>query len=92
MSPAGIAAVQRGMAERPDSVPALATITVPTLIIVGEEDTLTGPADAAFLHQHIGGSILRTVPAAGHYAPFEQPEACAAMIRQFLDSVPGLRL
>ena len=38
-SAAGIAAVQQGMAARPDSTATLATITVPTLVICGEEDT-----------------------------------------------------
>src|SRR5215469_14989847 len=41
MSPADVAQVLRGMAERPDSIPALKTINVPTLLIFGEEDTLT---------------------------------------------------
>jgi len=34
--------VQRGMAERPDSVDTLKTINVPTLLVTGEEDLLTG--------------------------------------------------
>src|SRR5664280_2967383 len=37
-SAAGIAAIQRGMAERTDSTPTLSTITVPTLVVFGEED------------------------------------------------------
>ena len=40
MSPQDIAAVQQGMADRPDSVSTLATINVPTLIIGGEEDSV----------------------------------------------------
>jgi pimeloyl-ACP methyl ester carboxylesterase len=87
-SPQGIAAAQRGMAARPDSVPTLASITVPTLIVVGAEDTLTPPADAQLMHSHIPGSMLRTVPKAGHYAPFEQPEAVVEVMREFL---AGLR-
>ena len=42
MSPQGVASVQRGMAERPDSVETLKTINVPTLILTGDEDILTG--------------------------------------------------
>src|SRR5271167_3843500 len=40
MSPEDVAGVQRGMAERPDSVATLANINVPTLIIAGEEDSV----------------------------------------------------
>jgi pimeloyl-ACP methyl ester carboxylesterase len=92
ISPAGLAAAQRGMAERPDSVPTLGTISVPTLILVGEEDSLTGMPDAELMTRHIAGSALRAVPRAGHYAPFEQPEFCAAAMREFLDAKPDLRL
>lgn len=87
MKPAGIAAVQRGMAARPDSIRTLKTITVPTLVMVGEEDTLTPRADAELMHQHIAGSRLEIVPKAGHFAPFEQHEAAAAAMRRFLDKL-----
>ena len=44
MSAAGVAQVQRGMAERPDSVPDLKTINVPTLIVSGDEDISHRPS------------------------------------------------
>lgn len=84
----GIAAVQRGMAERPDSIDTLKTIKVPTLILVGEEDSLTTIADAELMHQNIAGSQLRVIPKAGHFSPFERHEAAGHEIRRFLDSVP----
>lgn len=84
----GIAALQQGMAERPDSLPTLKTITVPTLIVVGEEDTLTPVADAEQLQQGIAGSKLVKVPAAGHLSAFEQPEAWGKQLRAFLDALP----
>ncbi|MFN8566171.1 MAG: alpha/beta hydrolase [Kouleothrix sp.] len=43
---AGIAAAQRAMAARPDSLPLLATIAVPSLILVGSADVLTPPSEA----------------------------------------------
>jgi len=46
MAAEDIAQVQKGMAERPDSVPTLKTINVPTLVMVGHEDTLSPVADA----------------------------------------------
>jgi 3-oxoadipate enol-lactonase len=79
--------VQRGMAERPDSVADLKTINVPTLIEIGEEDVLSTVADGELMRQNIAGSRLKVIPKAGHYAPWEQPEAVGPVLRQFLDSV-----
>ena len=85
----GLAALQQGMAERPDSVPTLREINVSTLVIASEEDTLTPLANAQFMHQGISGSKLAVIPRAGHYAALESPEEFARVLRQFLD---GLRL
>jgi len=87
MSPEDVAQVQRGMAERPDSVETLKTINVPTLIVTGEEDILTGINEAQRMHQHVGGSQLRVIPRAGHYSPWEQSEEASKLLRQFLDSL-----
>jgi pimeloyl-ACP methyl ester carboxylesterase len=89
MSPIDISLVQRGMAERPDSVGDLKTISVPTLIVTGEEDILSTLADGELMRQSIAGSQLKVIPKAGHYAPWEQPEAVGPVLRQFLDSVHG---
>ena len=87
MSPEDVAQVQRGMAARPDSVETLKTLNVPTLLITGEEDILTGVNEAQLMQQHIPGSQLRVIPHAGHYAPWEQPEGVSKLLRQFLDSL-----
>jgi pimeloyl-ACP methyl ester carboxylesterase len=88
MTPAGVAAVQRGMALRPDSVATLATIDVPTLIVTGDEDVLTGVAEAELMQRYIAGSMMTVMARAGHYAVFEQHEEAARAIRQFLDGLP----
>src|SRR5580698_8291909 len=41
-----IAQVQSGMAERPDSIDTLKTINVPTVLITGDEDAMTGVNEA----------------------------------------------
>jgi pimeloyl-ACP methyl ester carboxylesterase len=87
MSAEDISEVQRGMAERPDSVADLKTINVPTLIAIGEEDVLATVADGELMRQNIAGSQLKVIPKAGHYAPWEQPEAVGTVLRQFLDNV-----
>lgn len=86
-SAAGIAAAQRGMAARPDSLPDLKTINVPTLVMVGAEDTVTPLTEAELLQRQIAGSRLEVIPRAGHYAVFEQHEAAGKAIRGFLDGI-----
>jgi 3-oxoadipate enol-lactonase len=89
MSPEDVAQVQRGMAERPDSVEILKNINVPTLIVTGDEDILTGMNEAELMRRSISGSEMRVVSKAGHYSPWEQPEEAAKLVRQFLDGVGG---
>jgi 3-oxoadipate enol-lactonase len=87
MSPEDVAQVQRGMAMRPDSIDTLKTINVPTLLLTGDEDTMTGANEADLMRQHISGSQMRVIGKAGHYSPWEQPEETAKLLRQFLDGL-----
>jgi 3-oxoadipate enol-lactonase len=85
MSPEDVAQVQRGMAERPDSVDTLKTINVPTLLVTGDEDVLTGLNEAELMRQHISASQLCVMPKAGHYSAWEKPEQAGKLLRQFLE-------
>ncbi len=87
MSPEDVALVQRGMAERPDSVDTLKSINVPTLLVTGDEDILTGLHEAELMRQQISGSRLCVISKAGHYSMWEQPEEARKLLRQFLDGV-----
>ena len=89
MSPQDVAMVQRGMAERQDSVETLKTINVPAMLITGDEDVFTGPAEAELMRQNTPGSQMKVIARAGHYSPWEQPEAVGKILRQFLDEVGG---
>ncbi|HEY1263525.1 MAG TPA: alpha/beta fold hydrolase [Terriglobales bacterium] len=89
MSPEDISLVQKGMAERPDSVPTLSTINVPTLVVVGGEDVLSPVADAEQMRSGIAGAQMQVVPRAGHFAIWEQPEAVGKALRQFVDVLHG---
>jgi pimeloyl-ACP methyl ester carboxylesterase len=84
---AGIAAALRAMAARRDSTPLLATIAVPTLIVVGADDGLTPPSDARAMHAAIAGSQFAELPGAGHLANLEAPEAFNAVLADLLS--PG---
>jgi pimeloyl-ACP methyl ester carboxylesterase len=85
MTVPGIAAVQRGMAARPDSVPTLRTIDVPTLLLFGDEDIPSPPSEGELMQREIAHSQLRLIPGAGHLAVFEQQDAAHRAIREFLD-------
>ena len=87
MSPADIAQVQRGMAERQDSVPTLGTINVPVSLIFGSEDTLTPVSEGELMRSQIQASQLHVIAKAGHYAVWEQSAEIGTLIRQFADSL-----
>jgi pimeloyl-ACP methyl ester carboxylesterase len=82
--PQGIAAAQRGMAARPDSTASLAAIDVPTLVIVGAEDQLSGPAEARAIAAAVRDARLVQVPAAGHLVNLEQPDPVNEALLDFL--------
>jgi len=81
--PSGVAAAQRGMAKRPDSFATLATIACPTLVVVGEQDALTPPAEAEKLVAGIKGAKLAKIPGAGHLPCIENPEPFNAALAEF---------
>jgi pimeloyl-ACP methyl ester carboxylesterase len=84
-SDAAIAGSITALMTRQDSTPLLSSIHCPTLILVGEEDTLTPPDLSRDLHRAIAGSELVVLPAAGHLSSLEQPEAFNAAVSTFLE-------
>ena len=70
--------------DRPDSTPTLGTITVPTLVLCGEEDALTPVAESEALHAAIAGSTLGIIPRAGHASNIEDPAAFDGLLSRFL--------
>jgi pimeloyl-ACP methyl ester carboxylesterase len=77
------AAVVR-MMHRPDSTATIQSVSVPTLVIVGEEDTVTPPQEARKLAAAIANAELVVVPRAGHLASLEQPSSFNAAVETFL--------
>ena len=64
----------------------LASIRVPTLVLVGEEDVATPHAKAQQIAAAIAGARLVTIPRAGHSSTVEEPAAVTAAITTFLAS------
>ncbi len=87
MSAADVAAVQRGMAERADSIPTLATIKVPTMVIAAADDGVP-VSDMELIHQSVSGSQFRVIDNAGHYAAMERPAEFGRLLRTFFDAQP----
>jgi pimeloyl-ACP methyl ester carboxylesterase len=83
----GLIANQLGMAARPDSIPTLATIDVPTLCVGGTEDIPAPTAEIERIHHGVRGSKLRIINQAGHFAALERPEEFAEIVSEFLKSL-----
>jgi pimeloyl-ACP methyl ester carboxylesterase len=83
----GITRATRGVINRVGIYDQLDRITVPTLIIVGDQDVATVPAKAERMHQRIRGSKKVVIPGAGHTATVEEPEAVNKALKAFLDSL-----
>jgi 3-oxoadipate enol-lactonase len=83
----GLIGALGALRDRPDSRALLPGITVPTLVIVGREDSLTTPAEARAMAEAIPGARLVEVPHAGHLSPLENPRAVNAALREFLREI-----
>jgi pimeloyl-ACP methyl ester carboxylesterase len=75
---------QTAVIGRPDSLPLLATIDCPTLVLVGEQDELTPPERAREIADGIRGARLVMVPGAGHLSTLEQPHAVTGALVEWL--------
>jgi len=85
--PAGFIGALEAMKGRPDSTGDLAGVSVPTLIIVGENDGVTPPDASRKMHEHIAGSRLVVIPEAGHLSNLEAPEAFNGALAEFLTTL-----
>lgn len=84
-------AVQQGLMVRPDSVPTLETIRVPVCAVAGGEDQASTAAEMRTIPDKMPDAEFYLLPDAGHYAPLEQPENVARILRMFLDRISPAR-
>jgi 3-oxoadipate enol-lactonase len=82
-----LVAVQETIRDRVDSRATLATVDVPVLVLVGEEDRLTPPADSEAMVAALPDARFSRIAGAGHLAPLERPDEVAALIVGFLQEV-----
>ncbi|MDQ4088819.1 MAG: alpha/beta hydrolase [Actinomycetota bacterium] len=81
---AGFIGALEAMKHRPDATEELSAISVPTLVIVGEDDALSPPEVARDMHERIKGSTLAVLPRAGHLSNLEASEEFNAAVAEFL--------
>ncbi len=82
--PVGVAAALRGMSERVDATSWLPEIKVPTLVMCGQQDAITGAAEMQSLADAIPDAHFAVIPACGHMAPLEGPIHVNKTLRGFL--------
>lgn len=66
----------------------LARITVPALVVCGENDRVAPPSFSKEIAQRVPGARLDVVEGAGHVANADAPQRFNAALRSFLASVP----
>jgi 3-oxoadipate enol-lactonase len=84
-----IARMLLALAARTDTTDALESVTIPTLIMVGDLDPITPPDAAQAMHERIRGSKLRIIPGAAHMSPLESPAEVNKHLLAFLKGVSG---
>jgi len=77
-------AQERALLGRRDISGLVPGITVPTLVVVGDEDAITPPAAAREMNEALPDSTLVTIENAGHLTTLEQPEAVAEALADWL--------
>jgi 3-oxoadipate enol-lactonase len=79
--PQSLAAACRALVQH-DTRERLHRITVPTLVMVGSEDTETPPSYAAQLATRIPAATFRVVPGVGHIVNLEAPDVVNGELRK----------
>ena len=85
--PEGLAAAQRGMADRPDSTGMLTRTCCPALVIVGADDRLSPPEEARGWQERMPNSRLAIIPGAGHLSNIEQPALFNQVVANFISTL-----
>ena len=87
-SPLGMCGALIALATRTDTVSSLSAIQVPTLILVGEQDTRTPVSASQEMHDKIVGSEIRIIKHAAHLSNIENAEEFNRYVREFLSRIP----
>jgi pimeloyl-ACP methyl ester carboxylesterase len=84
---AGYVGALEAMKHRPDSTGTLAGVTVPTLVVVGEDDALAPVDVARDMQERVPEAALAVLPRAGHLSNLEAPAEFNAALAGLLARV-----
>jgi 3-oxoadipate enol-lactonase len=83
-TPEGICTALMTLSARSDTTPFLDKISLPVLIMAGEDDKLTPPELSKSMHAKVKNSQLHIIPEAGHMSNIENSEEFNNKLIQFL--------
>lgn len=86
LTPIGYANALRALLQMDYITERLGEITVPTLLVCGDEDPSLGPMRE--IEKRVKGARFVLLSPAGHFANRDQPEAFNRAVREFLDELP----
>jgi pimeloyl-ACP methyl ester carboxylesterase len=77
----------KALLNRPEALPVLPTIGVPTLLLSGSEDTWSPVSQHETMRRRIPHATLFEIHGVGHMAPIERPDAVALALRGWLAEI-----
>jgi pimeloyl-ACP methyl ester carboxylesterase len=86
-TPESYAGQINALLNRPEALPVLPTIAVPTLLLSGSEDAWSPISQHETMRRRIPHATLFEVHGAGHMAPIERPDAVAVALREWLAGI-----
>lgn len=89
-SAAGISGTLTALAGRTDTTTALSRMSLPALILVGEEDKLTPPSDAQAMMKVLPNAKMHLIPGAAHLSNLENPEVFNKKLLTFISGLQGV--
>ncbi len=83
-SPIGLCGALLAMASRTDTTTFLPSVKVPSLILVGDQDTITPQGVSKTMHDSIPNSQMRVIPGAAHWSNLDRSQEFNKDLTEFL--------
>ena len=84
----GLIGALMGMAERQDRTAQLKEITIPALVVAGEQDHIIPVDTARRAADTIPGGRFEILPRTGHMPMLEAPDLLSGVLQTFIKSIP----
>jgi len=83
----GVAAADRGMAERPDTTDWLPTLAMPTLVVCGVQDAVSPVEEMKVTARRMPNARFVAIENAGHLPPIEAPQVFSLTLKNFFGEI-----